>query len=41
MISNVSLTYQRSCAQLIGGEEPNGLELWRYLFFKNQGGAEQ
>ena len=41
MVSNMTLTFQRTCAQLIGGEETNGIELWRYLFFKNQGGAEQ
>ena len=41
MVSNMTRTFRRSCAQLIGGEETNGIELWRYLFFKNQGGAEQ
>ena len=41
MVQHMSLAYRRSCIQLIGGEEMNGLELWRFLFFKNQGGAAQ
>ena len=41
IVASMTLTFQRTCAQLIGGEEMNGIELWRVLFFKNQGGAEQ
>ena len=41
MSANMTLTFQRTCSQLIGCEEANGLELWRFLYFQNQGGAEQ
>ena len=41
MASHMTLSYTRSCVQQIAGEETNGLELWRHVFFINKVGSEQ
>ena len=41
MSSNMTREYNRGLMAYVGGEELNGIELWRRLFWKNQGGARK
>ena len=41
IVGNSSAGVQSQATALAGGEEYNGLELWRRLYINHEGGAEQ
>ena len=41
MSSNMTKEFNRGLMAYVGGEELNGLELWRRLYWKNQGGSRK